>query len=201
MQELTSRQLQVLEFVRHFREEQGCPPSLREISDHIGTKGTATALAHLEALKRKGYISRREGSRGIALTFKAGTPVPVPVIGTVRAGYPILAVEDIQGYITVDPAWLKGTSDFFLRIKGDSMVEAGIFDGDLALITPQQTAENGQIVVALIDGEATIKRFYRENACIRLQPENKHMLPIVVRSGEAETMIVGRLLKTIRTFD
>lgn len=201
MQELTLRQQQVLEFVRHFREEYGCPPSLREISDHIGTKGTATALAHLEALKRKGYISRREGSRGIALTYKAGNPVPVPIIGTVRAGHPALAVEDVQGHVTIDPGWLKGATDFLLRVKGDSMVEAGIFDGDLALITPQQTAENGQIVVALIDGDATIKRFYRENGCIRLQPENKHMLPIVVRSGEADTMIVGRLLKTIRSFE
>lgn len=201
MQELTLRQQQVLEFVRYFREEYGCPPSLREISDHIGTKGTATALAHLEALKRKGYISRREGSRGIALTYKAGNPVPVPIIGTVRAGHPALAVEDVQGHVTVDPGWLKGATDFLLRVKGDSMVEAGIFDGDLALITPQQTAENGQIVVALIDGDATIKRFYRENGCIRLQPENKHMLPIVVRSGEADTMIVGRLLKTIRSFE
>lgn len=201
MQELTSRQQQVLDFVRNFREEHGCPPSLREISDHIGTKGTATALAHLEALKRKGYISRREGSRGIALTHKAGMPTQVPIVGTVRAGQPELAVENVQGHVTVDPAWLKGEGNFLLKVKGDSMIEAGIFDGDLALIAPQQHADNGQIVVAMIDGEATLKRFYRERGCIRLQPENKHLLPIILRAGEGEPLIVGRLLKTIRSFD
>ena len=201
MQELTSRQQEVLDFVCRFREEQGCPPSLREISDYIGTKGTATALAHLEALKRKGYISRRVGSRGIALTLKAGAPASVPIVGTVRAGQPELAVEDIQGYVSIDPAWLKGEHNFLLRVKGDSMVEAGIYDGDLALIAPQQSAENGQIVVAMIEGEATLKRFFRERGCIRLQPENKHLLPIILRSGEAEPLVVGRLLKTIRSFD
>lgn len=201
MQELTSRQQQVLDFVCRFRDEHGCPPSLREISEHIGTKGTATALLHLEALQRKGYISRRrEGSRGIALTHMAGTPVSVPLVGTVRAGQSKTVVEEIQGYVSVDPAWLKGEGNFLLRVKGDSMVEAGIFDGDLALITPQQTAANGQIVVALVDGEVTLKRFYQDGTCIRLVPENRHMLPIVVRAGEADTMIVGRLLKTIRSF-
>lgn len=201
MQELTSRQQQVLDFVCRFREEHGCPPSLREISDHIGTKGTATALAHLEALKRKGYISRREGSRGIALTRKAGAPISIPIVGTVRAGQPELAVEDIQGYVSVDSAWLKGADNFLLQVRGDSMVEAGIFDGDLALIAPQQHAENGQIVVALIDGEATLKRFSMDATCIKLIPENRHMQPIVIRKGEAETVVIGRLLKTIRSFD
>lgn len=201
MQELTSRQQQVLDFVCRFREEHGCPPSLREISDYIGTKGTATALAHLEALKRKGYISRREGSRGIALTRKAGAPISIPIVGTVRAGQPELAVEDIQGYVSVDAVWLKGNDNFLLQVKGDSMVEAGIFDGDLALIAPQQHAENGQIVVALIDGEATLKRFSMDATCIKLIPENRHMQPIVIRKGEAETVVIGRLLKTIRSFD
>lgn len=201
MQELTSRQQEVLNFVTSYLAEHGCPPTLREISDHIGTKGTATALLHLNALKRKGHISRREGSRGIALTSRTGMQVPLPIIGTVRAGTPEPAIEDIQGYVSVDPAWLKGDSNFFLRVKGDSMVEAGIFDGDIALITSQSTAENGQIVVALIDGEATLKRFFADGTCIRLIPENKHLLPIVIRAGEADTMIVGRLLKTIRSFD
>ncbi len=201
MQELTSRQQEVLDFVCRFREEHGCPPSLREISEQIGTKGTATAKLHLEALERKGYITRRrEGSRGIALRHAGGTPVPIPLVGTVRAGQPETAVEDIQGYVSVDPAWLKGEGNFLLRVKGDSMVEAGIFDGDLALIAPQPTAENGQIVVALVDGEATLKRFSMDETCIRLLPENKHMQPIVIRKGDAETVVVGRLLKTIRSF-
>lgn len=201
MQELTSRQQEVLDFVCRFRDVHGCPPSLREISEQIGTKGTATAKLHLEALERKGYITRRrEGSRGIALRHAGGTPVPIPLVGTVRAGQPETAVEDIQGYVSVDPAWLKGEGNFLLRVKGDSMVEAGIFDGDLALIAPQPTAENGQIVVALVDGEATLKRFSMDETCIRLLPENKHMQPIVIRKGDAETVVVGRLLKTIRSF-
>lgn len=201
MQELTSRQQEVLDFVCRFRDVHGCPPSLREISEQIGTKGTATAKLHLEALERKGYITRRrEGSRGIALKHAGGTPIPIPLVGTVRAGQPETAVEDIQGYVSVDPAWLKGEGNFLLRVKGDSMVEAGIFDGDLALIAPQPTAENGQIVVALVDGEATLKRFSMDETCIRLLPENKHMQPIVIRKGDAETVVVGRLLKTIRSF-
>lgn len=201
MQELTSRQQEVLDFVCRFRDVHGCPPSLREISEQIGTKGTATAKLHLEALERKGYITRRrEGSRGIALKHAGGTPIPIPLVGTVRAGQPETAVEDIQGYVSVDPAWLKGEGNFLLRVKGDSMVEAGIFDGDLALIAPQPTAENGQIVVALVDGEATLKRFSMDETCIRLLPENKHMQPIVIRKGGAEAVVVGRLLKTIRSF-
>lgn len=200
MQQLTSRQQQVLDFVCRFRDEHGCPPTLREISGHIGTKGTATALLHLEALERKGHIQRREGSRGIALTRRSGSPVSVPLVGTVRAGQPELAVEEVQGYISVDSEWVKGEGNYLLRVKGDSMIEAGIYDGDMALIQPRQTAENGQIVVALVDGEATLKRFYQDKGCIRLQPENKHMQPIIIRAGDAETMIVGRLLKTIRSF-
>lgn len=201
MQELTSRQQEVLDFICRFRDEHGCPPSLREISEQIGTKGTATAKLHLEALERKGYISRRrEGSRGIALKHTGATPVPVPLVGTVRAGQPETPVEEIQGYVSVDPAWLKGNGNFLLRVKGDSMIEAGIFDGDLALIAPQPIAENGQIVVALVDGEATLKRFSMDDTCIRLIPENRHMQPIVIRKGEAEAVVVGRLLKTIRSF-
>lgn len=201
VQELTFRQQEVLDFVCRFRDEHGCPPSLREISEQIGTKGTATAKLHLEALERKGYITRRrEGSRGIALKHAGGTPVSIPLVGAVRAGQPETAVEEIQGYVSVDPAWLKGEGNFLLRVKGDSMIEAGIFDGDLALIAPQPIAENGQIVVALIDGEATLKRFFIDDTCIRLIPENRHMQPIVIRKGEAEAVVVGRLLKTIRSF-
>ena len=202
MQELTPRQQEVLDFVCRFRDEHGCPPTLREISEQIGTKGTATARLHLEALERKGYIMRRrEGSRGIALKHTGATPVPVPMVGTVRAGTPEQAIEDIQGYVSIDPAWLKGDDNFLLRVKGDSMIEAGIFDGDLALISPQPFAENGQIVVAMIDGEATLKRFAMDATCVKLIPENRHMQPFVLRKGEAEAVIIGRLLKTIRSFE
>lgn len=200
MQELTAKQQQVYNYIETYLTEHGCPPTLREISEHIGIKGTATAMQHLDALERKEYISRREGSRGIALTQRHNS-VSIPIVGTVRAGMPELATEDILGFCQIDASWLKGRGNFILKVKGDSMRDAGIFNGDYAIIRPQQTADNGEIVVALIDGEATLKRFYREEDHIRLQPENTSMQPIIVRAGEAETLIAGRLIKTVRFFD
>jgi repressor LexA len=200
MQELTAKQQQVFNFIETYLTEHGCPPTLREISEHIGIKGTATAMQHLDALERKGYISRRDGSRGIALKQRHNS-VSIPIVGTVRAGMPELATEDILGFCQIDANWLKGRGNFILKVKGSSMIEAGIYDGDYAIIRPQQTAENGEIVVALIDGEATLKRFYREHDHIRLQPENITMSPIIVRAGETETVIAGRLIKTVRFFD
>lgn len=201
MQPLTDRQRLVLDFIADSLDRNGCPPTLREISDHISTKGTATAIAHLEALERKGYIRRRSGSRGIAIPHRTTIPVSVPILGTVRAGQPEPAIEDIQGYCSLDPGWIRGTDCYLLRIKGDSMIEAHICDGDYALIRPQPTADNGEIVVALVDGEATLKRFYRESGYIRLQPENSSMGPIIIRDGEADTVIAGKLLRTIRSYE
>ena len=199
MQPLTERQQQVLDVIAVSLAKAGCPPTLREISDSIGTKGTATAIAHLEALDRKGYINRRGGSRGIMLTNRPPSSVLVPVVGTVRAGAPEPAVEDYQGHCSVDPSWLRGEGCYFLRVKGDSMIDAHILDGDLALIRPQLTAENGEIVVATVDGEATLKRFYREAGHIRLQPENPALQPIIIRDGEAETVVAGKLLRIVRS--
>jgi repressor LexA len=198
MQPLTDRQQQVLDVIAVSLAKAGCPPTLREISDSIGTKGTATAIAHLEALERKGYINRRGGSRGIMLANRPPSSVLVPVVGTVRAGAPEPAVEDYQGHCSVDPSWLRGEGCYFLRVRGDSMIDAHILDGDLALIRPQLTAENGEIVVATVDGEATLKRFYREAGHIRLQPENRALQPIIIRDGEAETVVAGKLLRIVR---
>ena len=198
MQQLTERQRQVLDVISTALAKTGCPPTLREISDTMGVKGTATAIAHLDALERKGYINRRGGSRGIMLANRPASSVSVPVVGTVRAGAPEPAVEDIQDQCGVDPSWLRGEGCYFLRVKGDSMVDAHIIDGDLALIRPQPTAENGEIVVALIDGEATLKRFYREAGQIRLQPENATLQPIIIKDGEAETVVAGKLLRIVR---
>ncbi len=154
---------------------------------------------------KKGYLRRREGSaRGIVLTEKAGRSealVSLPIVGTVNAGLPQPAVESIEGYCAISPEWVKGQGCFVLKVKGDSMVEVHILDGDFALIRPQPTAENGKIVVVLIDGAATLKRFYQEDDHIRLQPENRHMKPILIHESEAETVIVGKLLKTIRNYD
>ncbi len=205
MENLTQRQQQVLDFIIQFIEANGAPPTLREISAHIGTCGTVTALHHIEAIEKKGYLRRREGSsRGIVLTRKSGiseTLVSLPIVGTVSAGQPQLAVESIEGYCDISTEWVKSDGCFFLKVKGESMIEAHILDGDLALIRPQPTAENGEIVVAMIDGAATLKRFYHEGDHIRLQPENRQMKPILIHENEAETVIVGKLLKTIRSYD
>jgi repressor LexA len=202
MESLTTRQQEVLDFVTRNIGERGYPPTLREISRHIGTSGTISAQRHLEALERKGFIRRTAGSsRGIELVHSARAST-LPIIGTVRAGAPQLAVEDIEGYCAVDTTWARVDGAFFLRVRGDSMVDAHILDGDLALVRPQREARNGEIVVALVDGEATLKRFFREkDGSIRLQPENSSMEPIVVREGEAEAVIIGRLLRTVRSYE
>jgi len=205
MENLTQRQQQVLDFITRSIEVNGAPPTLREISTHIGTRGTVTALHHIEAIEKKGYLRRRQGSsRGIVLTGKAGRSealVSLPIVGTVSAGLPQPAVENIEGYCAISPEWVKGDGCFFLKVRGESMIEAHILDGDLALIRPQPTAENGEIVVALIDDAATLKRFYNEGDHIRLQPENHRMQPILIRESDAETVIVGKLLKIIRSYD
>jgi len=135
------------------------------------------------------------------LAHRTNNNVSVPLLGVVRAGVPEPAIEDIHGYINLDPSWVKGTDCFLLKVKGDSMIDAHICDGDLALIRNQPTAENGEIVVALIDGEATLKRFFREVGHIRLQPENSSMKPIIIKDGQADTVIAGKLLRTIRSYE
>jgi repressor LexA len=205
MENLTKRHQQVLDFVTMCIDTLGAPPTLREISAYIGTRGTVTTLHHLQAVEKKDYLRRREGSsRGIVLTGNAGKSevlVSIPIVGTVNAGLPQPAVESIEGYCGVSPEWIKGDGCFFLKVKGDSMIEAHIIDGDLALIRPQPTAENGEIVVALIDGAATLKRFNHEGDHIRLQPENRQMQPILIHKYDAETVIVGKLMKIIRSYD
>jgi len=205
MENLTQRQQQVLDFISQFIEANGAPPTLREISGHIGTSGTVTALHHIEAIEKKGYLRRREGrSRGIVLTGRterSNALVSLPIVGTVSAGLPQLAVESIEGFCAVSPEWVKGDGCFFLKVRGDSMIDAHIMDGDLVLIRPQPIAENGEIVVAMIGGAATLKRFYHEGNHIRLQPENRQMKPILIHESDAETVIVGKLLKTIRSYD
>lgn len=198
MEQLTPRQQQVLAIVTAFIEEFGYPPSLRQIAAELEITGTLGVMKHLEALEKKGYIRRDGGSsRGIALIREQQPSMAsIPIVGVVRAGLPALAVEDIEGFYPVEKVQLRGGA-FFLRVKGDSMINDAILEGDLALIRPQSTAENGDIVVAMVGGEATLKRFYRERGRIRLQPANPNMDPIYVRSGE-EVSIVGKVIKVIR---
>ena len=169
----------------------------------LGVKSQLGVLKHLRALEKKGHLVCQQGSsRGISLANRPPRPTMLPILGSVRAGRPEEAIENILGYCVTDPAWTRGTDCFYLRVTGDSMIEAGIQEGDLALVRSQSTAENGEIVVALIDGEATLKRFYREDGCIRLQPANAALQPIIVEGARmAGISIIGKLLKTIRDYE
>ena len=198
MDDLTPRQRQVLQYVTRCIEEHGCPPTLREIGRELGITSNLAVLTHLRGLEQKGYLSRRPGARGVTLAGRGEGTVRVPIVGTVRAGALSLAVEEIEGYLAIDRARLPGEGAFFLRVKGDSMINAAIVEGDLALVRPQTTAENRDIVVAMVEGEATLKRFYRERGQIRLQPENPNLEAIIIRPGEGEVTIVGKVVGIYR---
>ena len=196
--DLTPRQRQVLQFITSFSDMSGYPPSQREIAAHLNVSGTLPVMKHLDALERKGYLKRENVSRGIALTTPHSRSTSLPIVGTVRAGQLSTAIEDIQGYFSVDHMAVKGADCFFLRISGDSMINAGILDGDLALVRPQATAENKDIVVAMLDGEATVKWFYKEHDHIRLQPANPDMKPIIICPEDGDVTIVGRVIGIYR---
>ena len=193
----TVRQQQVLDFIQSCVDNNGYPPTLREICAHLGVSGTLSAMRHLEALEKKGYIKRDPGSRGIAITSPTTDSASLPIVGTVRAGALSPAVEDITGYISVDRALLHG-GKFFLRVQGESMINACICDKDLVLVRPQPVADNQDIVVAMVEGETTLKRFFRENGTIRLQPENSNMAAIVIPEGSSDVTIIGRVVGVYR---
>ena len=201
--ELTPNQEKVFNFLRNFLKERGYPPTLREIASHFGLRGPKSPQKTLQVLEKKGYIRKTPGgSRAIEILI--GPPVyssqilSVPVVGNVRAGEPILAVENIQGYINLDRSLVSSENVFLLRVHGDSMIEAHIQDGDFALVKPQPNAENGEIVVALIEDEATIKRIFKKRDLIRLEPANPKMEPIVVKKGEKRVTIVGKVVGIFR---
>jgi repressor LexA len=201
--ELTRRQEEVLEFLKDFVMERGFPPTLREIASHLGVKGPRGPQKALQILERKGYLRRVSGgSRALEIAgvspAEARKVLSIPVVGRVRAGEPILAVENVEGYIRLDRSLLSSENVFLLRVQGDSMVEAHIQDGDFALVKPQANAENGEIVVALIEDEATIKRIFKKRDLIRLEPANPAMEPIVVRKGEKRIKIVGKVVGIFR---
>jgi repressor LexA len=160
-------------------------------------------LRHLKALEREGLITRNPGSsRSIALVNRVeNNAVVLPLIGMVRAGLPQLAMEEVEAHIAVDSSLVKSKESFLLRVKGDSMIEAHIVEGDLVVVRPQSIAENGEIVVALIDGEATLKRFFHEGDRIRLQPENARLQPIVIASDTQDVTIVGKVTGLCRALE
>jgi repressor LexA len=189
------KQEEILEFIKMQLLDKGYPPSVREICSAVGLRSTSTVHGHLERLEKKGYI-RRDPTKPRAIEVidivSRKEMINIPVIGTVTAGLPILAVENIEDTFSIPINFVKSTSELFmLTISGESMIDAGILDGDKVIIEKASTAENGEIIVALIDNEATIKRFYKEKDHIRLQPENKTMNPIIVDDCKIIGKIVG----------
>jgi len=211
MQGLTARQEQTLDFIRKSIEERGYPPTLREIGEYMGIRSTNGVNDHLRALERKGYL-RREDMKSRALKLVSGmessTPVKVPdddlvevrVLGRVAAGLPLLAEENVIDTVRVDRMLVRGGREVFgLRVTGDSMIEAGIMSGDYIFVKKQSTAERGEIVVALIGDEATVKYFFPERDYVRFQPANSQMAPILVRASDFKsTMLLGKVVGVYR---
>lgn len=198
MEELTRRQRQILDYIKACIRERGYPPSVREIGEAVGLKSTSTVHAYLSRLEQKGFI-RRDPTKPRAIevfdeAMARARTVAVPLVGQVTAGQPILAVENIEDVLPLPTGLVPDGEVFALRIRGDSMIGAGILDGDYVIVRRQETADNGDIVVALIDDEATVKRFFRENDRIRLQPENPAMEPIYVRDAR----ILGKVVALLR---
>ena len=203
---LTPRQREVLDFLIEHVRSKGYPPTVREIGAHLGISGPKGAKKFLDILERKGHIRRLSGSsRAIELI---GAPprkaqeehFMVPVVGKIRAGMPILAVENLEGEIPVDPYLAKGKDLFFLKVEGDSMIDAHIQEGDYALIRSQPAAENGDIVAALIREEATLKKFYRQRDRVILKPANPRMKPIII-TPENPVTILGKLIAVFRRYE
>ena len=198
---LTKRQEQVLEFIRAYIRENGYPPSVRDIGEEFGLS-PATVHDHLKALERKGYLDKKPNrSRSLSVTKQDRdhrTPSEVPVIGRVAAGSPILAEENVEDVVRLPDGWAPAGS-FLLKVQGDSMVNAHILDGDYVLVRPQKTAANGEIVVALIDDEATVKRFYKKAKRIELRAENPAYEPIEVHRSDARSIgLVGKVVGVFR---
>ncbi|NLM21594.1 MAG: transcriptional repressor LexA [Peptococcaceae bacterium] len=199
--DLSSRQLAILNFIKKEIVSKGYPPSVREIGKAVGLTSSSTVHNHLNTLEEKGYI-RRDPTKPRAIEvldpfseFTAHRTVHIPIVGRVAAGQPILAHENIEDTFPVPYDLVKSDTVFMLRIQGDSMIEAGILHGDLVLVRQQHTANNGDIVVALLEDEATVKRFYKEKNQIRLQPENQYMEPIYAR----DVSILGKVIGVFRT--
>jgi len=202
---ITAKQQEILEFVKESILNRGYPPAVREICEAVHLKSTSSVHSHLETLEKNGYI-RRDPTKPRAIeiiddnfNLTRRELVNVPIIGTVTAGQPILAVENIEGYFPIMPEFVHNRQTFMLNVKGESMINAGILDGDYILVEETATASNGDIVVALIDDSVTVKTFYKEKDRIRLQPENDSMDPIYIPDGVFFS-IVGRVIGLFRSF-
>jgi len=218
MRPLTHRQQRVLNFLQKKVDEQGLPPSIREIGEALNISSLRGVTDHLVALEKKGYLYRSSHSRGIRLTGTQPSPTregnkgeitthpgPVrhssftlPLVGQVAAGQPILAEENLEGSMVVDPLFARDENCFVLKVRGESMIQAGIFDGDYVVVRQQESAENGDIVVAMLEDEATVKRFFSDGKHIRLQPENASMEPIYISSSKAAVAVLGKVVGVMR---
>ena len=199
---ITPKQQEILDFIKSEILHKGYPPAVRDICEAVHLKSTSSVHSHLETLEKNGYI-RRDPTKPRAIEIRDDTfqltrreVVNVPLIGTVAAGQPILAQENIENYFPVPAEYMPNSECFMLKVKGDSMVNAGIFNGDQILVQQQNTANNGEMVVALIDDSATVKTFYKEDGHYRLQPENDSMSPIIVD----EVTILGKVFGVLRIF-
>jgi repressor LexA len=205
MEDLTRKQKQVLNFIKDYWLRNNSSPTIREIMARFKFKALGTVQDYLKTLERKGYIKKeRDKARAISLIgFKKTLRdiVEVPVLGKVAAGQPILAVENIEGYVAIDKIWARGENIFALKVQGDSMVNAGIYDDDFVIVKQQPTAENGQIVVALIDDEATVKRFFKSGNSVTLKSENPRIKPFVYQESDAKNIsIVGKVIGVFRKY-
>lgn len=211
MQGLTKRQEQTLDFIRHSIEDRGYPPTLREIGEHMGIRSTNGVNDHLRALERKGYLTREDmKSRALKLVEDQDAApaklnadddlIEVRVLGRVAAGLPLYAEENVIDTVRVDRMLVRGGREVFgLRVTGDSMIDAGILSGDYIFVKKQSTADRGDIVVALIGDEATVKYFFPERDYVRFQPANGSMAPILVRASDFKsTMLLGKVVGVYR---
>ena len=199
---ITPKQQEILDFLKKEILMKGYPPAVREICEAVHLKSTSSVHSHLETLEKNGYI-RRDPTKPRAIEIMDDNfnltrreVVNVPMIGYVAAGQPILAVENIEGYFPLPAEIIPNQETFLLKVKGESMINAGILNGDSVLVKQQATAENGDMVVALVDDSATVKNFYRENGHIRLQPQNDTMDPIIVD----DCTIIGKVFGVFRIF-
>ena len=200
--ELTLRQKQIYEFLAKTVREKGYAPSIHEIGRRFKIASTNGVSDHLKALEKKGHI-HRIGNRAMELLSPHGRPLlpevrELPILGRIRAGNPLLAEENIEGFVAVPYEIARGKELFALKVKGDSMIEEGILEGDCVIVKRQESAENGEIVAALIGAEATLKRFYRKGDMVTLKPSNKNYAPIVLNRGELR--ILGKVVGLIRKF-
>ena len=205
---ISEKQKEILEYIKQEILNKGYPPAVREICEAVHLKSTSSVHSHLETLEKNGYI-RRDPTKPRAIEIMDDTfnltrreMVNVPVIGNVAAGQPLLAVQNIENYFPIPAEYMPNQETFMLKVKGESMINAGILDGDHILVERQSTASNGEIVVALVDDSATVKTYYKEDGHYRLQPENDTMDPIIVDecSIVRDLQIMGKVIGVFRFF-